>query len=251
MATTQDDIQKKLNENAQILKDNNQKRMEQDQANMAANNQGILNPNEETEQNTKNIDIKKDPNKNLDLNQICEDWLKKYKKKKPDFDENENKLKVDQDNGRIVMDFKDTKAEEDFLRDIAKQGSEGQVTFGGNIIALTKDGELIDPRTNKAFPEGGYKDLVDQLRAGKDYNDIPKPKPSESSPQFVENQSMPADKSPEIPMGTPKSTSSFDNIKNNINDVSSKQEEIGLGSPAENKVQTESLEVEEAASPRI
>lgn len=190
MATTAQDIQKELNQKAaQQLQENNQKKMEQDQANMAANNQEMLNPNQETEQNTKNMDVKKDPNKNLDLNQMCDDWLKRYKKQKPDFDEDENKFKVDQAKGRITLEFKNSQAEEDFLRDLAKQGADGGVTMGGDLIALTKNGELIDPRTNKAFPEGGYKELVDQLKAGKNYNDIPIPTPSKSSAEFTENAS--------------------------------------------------------------
>ncbi|KTC83666.1 hypothetical protein [Legionella cincinnatiensis] len=225
MATTEQEIQKELNQKAaQKLQQDNQKKMEQDQANMAANNQGMLNPNQKMEQNTKNMDVKKDPNKNHDLNQICDDWLKRYKKQKPDFNEDENKLKVDQEKGRITLAFKDAQAEEDFLRDVAKQGLEGKVTMGNDVIALTKNGELIDPRTNKAFPEGGYKDLVEQLRAGKDYKDLQKPTPAERS--LSNSTEKPLSNSPEnslsnssgeslskspvkdIPLGTLSSTKS-------------------------------------------
>ncbi|KTD61311.1 hypothetical protein Lsan_1873 [Legionella santicrucis] len=247
MATTQQDIQK-LNEiEAQKQKDN-QQMMEQAQATRAANNQEMLNPNQEIEQNTKNMDVKKDPNKNHDLEQICQDWLKKYKKQKPDFNEDENKLKVDEDNGRITLQFKNTEAEEDFLRYLAKQGVDGKVSMGGDVIALTKNGELIDPRTNKAFPEGGYKELVDQLRAGKNYNDLPIPTSSENSPKFVENSptpkpvensSKPVENSPDLPLSALKNTPSFDNIKSNINDFSSKQEGSELNSSTNQQLSAE------------
>lgn len=104
--------------------------------------------------------------------QIYEDWLKEYKKKNPDFKEEENT--INNKNGVSFISFSDPQAEEDFVRYLAAKGlgSEG-ILDKGILIAKFELGKLIDPRTNQEFPQGGYAKLVQDLDAGIAYNDIP------------------------------------------------------------------------------
>ena len=116
-----------------------------------------------------------------DLIQIYEDWLKQYKDKHPGFDENENKYELDE-NGHGLINFSDPQAEEDFLRHMAENISRGIVLDKGTHIATLENGMLIDPRTNREFPEGEYAALVQKLDSGIAYNDIPSPRATRPTP---------------------------------------------------------------------
>ncbi|ARG98119.1 hypothetical protein [Legionella micdadei] len=96
-------------------------------------------------------------------------WLKKYKKDNPEFKEEENKVSIDQ-NGCGCINFTDPKAEEDFVRELAKTKTNGVITDKGIPIATFRNGDLIDLRTQKPFPEGGYAHLVSQLDQGIPYS---------------------------------------------------------------------------------
>ncbi|ARM32715.1 hypothetical protein B0B39_03920 [Legionella longbeachae] len=100
---------------------------------------------------------------------IYKEWLKKYKENNPDFKENENKIVRDPD-GTNLLCFKDPLAEEDFVRQLAKNAPGGKIFDKGIPIASFDNGELIDLRTKKPFPEGDYAHLVSQLDSGVAYD---------------------------------------------------------------------------------
>ena len=100
---------------------------------------------------------------------VYQDWLQKYKAANPAFKEDENKFTIGED-GNGVLSFKDPKAEEDFVRELAKSNPHGGIIDKGIEIAKFENGELIDPRTKKAFPEGEYAHLVSQLDMGIAYD---------------------------------------------------------------------------------
>jgi beta-xylosidase len=125
----------------------------------------------------RSIEFAKDANPN----EIYEEWLKEYKQKHPGFDADKNKFSVDE-NGVGHIHFNDPQAEEDFVRTLADANENGGVLDKGIQIARFEGGKLIDPRTNKEFPEGGYASLVQQLDSGIAYDDIPSPESSAPSP---------------------------------------------------------------------
>lgn len=140
---------------------------------MLKRNQTVANP--------QSIDRTLDIDDGIDLNQIYNDFVKKYKKENPDFDEDKNNIKA-QGGGVYTLTFEDPNAEEAFLRHAAGKGVMGSVYCGANEIAKFRNGELIDPRTNEAFPKGGYANLVQQLDSGIAYKDIPLPKSTAPTP---------------------------------------------------------------------
>lgn len=113
--------------------------------------------------------------------QIYADWLKKYKAKNPDFNENKNNFKINEDGVGCIC-FSDPQAEEDFVRHLAANEPQGQISDKGIIIAKFKDGMLIDPRTNQEFKEGEYAALVHKLDSGIAYDDIPAPRSTTPTP---------------------------------------------------------------------
>ena len=103
---------------------------------------------------TKNKENKEDPM------EVYRRWLAKHKKTHQCKEDN-NSFN-DEGNGRYRLNFKDVDAEEDFLRELAKEG-DGEVRCWDVPIAYLKNGELIDPRTNQAFPKGEYAALRRQI----------------------------------------------------------------------------------------
>ena len=88
-------------------------------------------------------------------------WLAKYKKLHK-CEEDDDSFK-DKGDGSYELNFKDLDAEEDFLRELARTG-DGIIVCWGVPVAYLKNGELIDPRTNEAFPKGEYAALVGQIK---------------------------------------------------------------------------------------
>ena len=107
--------------------------------------------------------------------EIYKVWIKN-KKKHPDFKEEEHRYHVDKQ-GYGWINFSDPHAEEDFLRCLAAKDFNGSILVNDQCIAKCKNGRLIDPRTEKEFPEGAYAELVKQLNAGMAYKDIPSAQP--------------------------------------------------------------------------
>lgn len=139
------------------------------------------------------FESKKDAKQAQAVEEMYKEWVKKYKKKNPGFDEEDNCCETDE-HGTTWIKFKDPHAEEDFVRHLAENGH-GGVYDKGILIAKFEEGKLIDPRTNKEFEKGGYANLVQQLDAGIAYKDIPLPEAKKS----VEHSS-------DIEMQVPQST---------------------------------------------
>lgn len=175
----QDDF-REVAKKARAAKEEEQRRQEESEAiTLDAMSRSSLSPQPAPE---RVIELDEDE----DLQEFYDNWLQSYKAEHPDFDEDKNKIEP-REGGGYNLCFEDPDAEEDFVRSLAARGEPGRVIDHGcgKVIATFRDGELIDPRTNEAFPEGGYANLVSQLDAGVPYDDITVPEHDESRRQTL------------------------------------------------------------------
>lgn len=142
-------------------------------------------------------------------------WANKYKGVDTNFKQEENTIKpVGNSNNQFDVQFKDSHAEENFLRDLAKiNNTSGNLSFNGQEIAKLEGGKLMNPLTQppREFQQGEYAKVVADLKGGKSFDAIKKEcqdKAPEIKPGPVLSLSVPrAGQSKPVPMSSPPSGS--------------------------------------------